>query len=224
VNFITLTYYDSSFSAPAAFAPQVLKNIFGEVISRHGLKQLRIAETEKYAHVTYFFNGGEEQVFDGEIRAMVESPKDVATYDQKPSMSIYKVTEEFKKHIKDVDVVIMNFANPDMVGHTGILEAAVEACKAVDECLGEVIKTADEYNAVLVVTADHGNAEQLWDYENNQPHTAHTLNPVPFIIHNKDCRLTDKTGKLADIAPTMLALLGVNQPEEMTGTSLLTDA
>lgn len=221
VHFITMTFYEKNLKAPIAYEPQVLKNILGDVLSRNGLKQLRIAETEKYAHVTYFFNGGEEKVFDGEKRVLVNSPKEVATYDEKPSMSIYSVTEEFKEAVKDVDVVIMNFANPDMVGHTGILEAAVAACKAVDECLGEVIKTAEELDAVLAVTADHGNAEQMWDYENDQPHTAHTLNPVPFIVYGLDCELTEKTGKLADIAPTMLDILGLEQPAEMTGVSLL---
>ncbi|ADD69670.1 phosphoglycerate mutase, 2,3-bisphosphoglycerate- independent [Denitrovibrio acetiphilus DSM 12809] len=221
IDFMTMTFYESSFTAPMAFQPQVLTNILGEVLSKNGLKQLRIAETEKYAHVTYFFNGGEEKVFEGEHRALVESPKEVATYDEKPSMSIYKVIERFREEIGSVDVAIMNFANPDMVGHTGILDAAVSACKAVDECLGEVIRLADEHNAILAVTADHGNAEQMWDYENNQPHTAHTLNPVPFIIYNFNCELTEKTGKLADIAPTMLELLGIEQPAEMTGTSLL---
>jgi 2,3-bisphosphoglycerate-independent phosphoglycerate mutase len=221
VKFLTMTLYDSQFTAPVAFAPEGLNNIFGEVVSRKGLKQLRIAETEKYAHVTYFFNGGKETVFDGEMRALIESPKEVSTYDEKPEMSVYKVTERFKEEFDKVDVVIMNFANPDMVGHTGIQEAAIKACAAVDECLGEVIKFAKEKNAVLAVTADHGNAELMWDEANNQPQTAHTLNPVPFIIFNKECKLTPETGKLADIAPTMLELLGIDQPEEMTGQSLI---
>jgi len=221
VHFLTMTFYDSQLTAPIAFEPQILKNILGEVLSRQGKKQLRIAETEKYAHVTYFFNGGEEKVFQGEERALIESPKEVATYDEKPSMSIYSVTDKFKELIDDVDVVIMNFANPDMVGHTGILEAAVEACKAVDECLGEVVKIAKEKNAVLCVTADHGNAEQMYDPVSGQPHTAHTLNPVPFIIYNSDVTLKEETGKLADIAPTMLEILGIDQPSEMTGKSLL---
>lgn len=221
VHFLTMTFYEGDFTSAIAFEPQVLKNILGEVLSRNGLKQLRIAETEKYAHVTYFFNGGEEKVFEGESRVLVESPKDVATYDEKPSMSIYTVAEKFADEIGNVDVAIMNFANPDMVGHTGILDAAVNACKAVDECLGKVVELADKHNAVLCVTADHGNAEQMWDYVNDQPHTAHTLNPVPFIVYNCDCELTDKTGKLADIAPTILELLGIEQPAEMNGTSLL---
>ncbi|WP_277656020.1 2,3-bisphosphoglycerate-independent phosphoglycerate mutase [Seleniivibrio woodruffii] len=221
VHFMTLTQYDSKYDCPYAFGPEGLNNIFGEVISRKGLKQLRIAETEKYAHVTYFFNGGAETVFEGEKRALLESPRDVATYDLKPQMSIHEVVKRFKEEIDSVDVVIMNFANPDMVGHSGILEAAVKACLAVDECLGEVMKVIKEKGAVLAVTADHGNAEQMWDYENNQPHTAHTLNPVPFIIYNLDCKLTEKTGKLADIAPTLLDIMGIEKPAEMTGESLL---
>ncbi|MGE4266916.1 MAG: 2,3-bisphosphoglycerate-independent phosphoglycerate mutase [Deferribacterales bacterium] len=221
VHFMTLTQYDSKFPCPYAFGPEALKNIFGEVVSKHGLKQLRIAETEKYAHVTYFFNGGAETVFEGEKRALLESPRDVATYDLKPQMSVYQVLDRFKQEIDSVDVVIMNFANPDMVGHSGILEAAVKACIAVDECLGEVMKIVKEKNAVLAVTADHGNCELMWDYVNNQPHTAHTLNPVPFIIYNYGCKLTDKTGKLADIAPTLLDIIGIEKPAEMTGESLL---
>lgn len=221
VGFMTLTQYDSRYTCPYAFGAEALHNIFGEVVSKHGLKQLRIAETEKYAHVTFFFNGGAETLFEGEKRALLNSPRDVATYDLKPQMSVYEVTEQFKKEIDSVDVVIMNFANPDMVGHTGIVDAAVAACRAVDECLGEVIKVAKEKNAVLAVTADHGNVEQLWDYENNQPHTAHTLNPVPFIIVNKDVKLKEKTGKLADIAPTLLDIMGIEIPAEMTGESLI---
>lgn len=221
VKFMTLTMYDGKYACPYAFGAESLTNIFGEVISKHGLTQLRIAETEKYAHVTYFFNGGAETIFDGEKRSLLSSPRDVATYDLKPEMSVYEVTETFKKEIDSVDVVIMNFANPDMVGHTGIVDAAVAACKAVDECLGEVIRIAKEKNAVLAVTADHGNVEQLWDYENNQPHTAHTLNPVPFIIVNKDVKLNQKTGKLADIAPTLLDIMGIEIPAEMTGESLI---
>jgi len=221
VSFLTMTLYDSQFTAPIAFEPEELNNIFGEIISEKGLKQLRIAETEKYAHVTYFFNGGKETVFDGEMRALIESPKDVATYDEKPEMSVRAVTDRFKEEFDKVDVVIMNFANPDMVGHTGLTDAAVKACKAVDDCLGEVMEFAKSKGATLCVTADHGNAELMWDEKSNQPQTAHTLNPVPFIVFNRDCKLTPETGKLADIAPTMLELLAIEQPEEMTGTSLL---
>ncbi len=223
VNFMTLTRYEKNYSFPVAYPPEELNDIFGEVISAQGLKQLRIAETEKYAHVTYFFNGGRETVFEGEVRELIESPKDVPTYDKKPEMSVYKVAEKFKEvFLKgDVDVAVMNFANPDMVGHTGVEEAAVKACRAVDECLGEIIRIADETGAVLAVTADHGNCEQMWDYENDQPHTAHTLNPVPFIVYNYKCKLKSGRGKLADIAPTLLDILGIKQPGAMTGESLL---
>ncbi|BAI81348.1 phosphoglycerate mutase [Deferribacter desulfuricans SSM1] len=223
VEFITMTEYQKDFNVPVAFPPENLKNIFGEVISKKGLRQLRIAETEKYAHVTFFFNGGRELVFEGEERILVPSPKEVATYDQKPEMSVFEVVDRFEEKVtnENIDVVIMNFANPDMVGHTGVLDAAIKACKAVDEALGRVVKIADELGAVLLVTADHGNSEQMWDYENNQPHTAHTLNPVPFIIYNYDCKLKDGMGKLADIAPTMLEILNIDKPNEMTGESLI---
>ncbi|MCD8493688.1 MAG: hypothetical protein LRY51_18350 [Geovibrio sp.] len=149
-----------------------------------------MAETEKYAHVTYFFNGGRETVFDGEVRELIESPKDVPTYDKKPEMSVYKVAEKFREVFLqgDIDVAVMNFANPDMVGHTGVEEAAVKACRAVDECLGEVVRIADETGAVLDRHCGSRNCEQMWDYENDQPHTAHTLNPVPFIVYNYKMR------------------------------------
>ena len=198
-------------------------NILGEVISNSGLKQLRIAETEKYAHVTYFFNGGREEPFKNEERALIASPRDVATYDLKPQMSVYEVESKFEELFRkgDIDVVIMNFANPDMVGHTGVEEAAVNACKAVDDCLGKVMQTAKDMNAALFVTADHGNSEQMWDYENNQPHTAHTLNPVVFAVYNYQGNLNGIHGKLADIAPTILKVLNISQPKEMTGESLL---
>jgi len=223
IKLMTMTQYEEAFDLPVAFPPETLKNIFGEIVSKKGLKQLRIAETEKYAHVTYFFNGGEEMVFDGEERALIPSPKEVATYDMKPEMSVCEVETKFEEIFKkgDIDVVVMNFANPDMVGHTGIEEAAVAACKAVDKKLGKVVKIAEETDSILLVTADHGNCEQMWDYENNQPHTAHTLNPVPFIIYNYDCELEQTGGKLADIAPTMLEIMGIDIPEEMTGQSLL---
>lgn len=223
VAFMTMTRYEKKHGFPAAYPPAELTDIFGEVVSREGLTQLRIAETEKYAHVTYFFNGGRETVFIGERRELVESPKDVSTYDQKPEMSVYGVVERFKEvFLKGgIDVTVMNFANPDMVGHTGVEEAAVRACRAVDSALGEVIKIATETDSILAVTADHGNCEQMWDYENNQPHTAHTLNPVPFIVYNHKCVLKNTRGKLADIAPTLLDIMGIKQPESMTGESLL---
>ena len=223
VFFMSMTEYDSSFNFPCAFPPESLKNIFGEVISNKGLKQLRIAETEKYAHVTFFFNGGREKVFENEKRILVDSPREVATYDLKPEMSVYEVTDKFEEEFSkgEIDVVIMNFANPDMVGHTGIEEAAIKACKHVDNCLGKVKEIAERENAVLVVTADHGNCEQMVD-ENGEPHTAHTLNKVPFIIYNYDCKLKANSDvKLADIAPTMLDILGIEKPVEMTGESLI---
>lgn len=223
LNVVTMTEYEKSFGLPIAYPPEDLVNILGEVISNSGLKQLRIAETEKYAHVTYFFNGGREEPFKNEERALIASPRDVATYDLKPQMSVYEVESKFEELFRkgDIDVVIMNFANPDMVGHTGVEEAAVNACKAVDECLGKVMQTAHDMNAVLFVTADHGNSEQMWDYENNQPHTAHTLNPVVFAVYNYKGNLNGTHGKLADIAPTILKVLNIAQPKEMTGESLL---
>lgn len=223
LDIITLTEYEKGFDLPIAYPPEDLKNIFGEVVSNNGLTQLRIAETEKYAHVTYFFNGGVEEPFKNERRELIASPRDVATYDLKPSMSVYEVVSKFEEVFNrgDIDVVIMNFANPDMVGHTGIEEAAIKACKAVDECVGKVVAVADKVGAALIVTADHGNSENMWDYENNQPHTAHSLNPVTFIVHNYPCKLKEGKGKLADIAPTMLHILGINKPEDMTGNDLI---
>ena len=223
LNIITMTEYEKSFGLPIAYPPEDLVNILGEVISNSGLKQLRIAETEKYAHVTYFFNGGREEPFNNEERALIASPRDVATYDLKPQMSIYEVESKFEELFRkgDIDVVIMNFANPDMVGHTGIEDAATKACKAVDECVGKVMQVAKDMNAILFVTADHGNSEQMWDYENDQPHTAHTLNPVVFAVYNYSGNLNGKHGKLADIAPTILQALNIAQPKEMTGESLL---
>ncbi len=223
VFFMSMTEYDSSFDFPCAFPPESLINIFGEVISNQGLTQLRIAETEKYAHVTFFFNGGREKVFNNEKRILIDSPRDVATYDLKPEMSIYEVTSKFEEEFLKgkIDIAIMNFANPDMVGHTGIEEAAVKACKHVDNCLGKVKEIANKTNSVLVVTADHGNCEQMID-DNGESHTAHTLNKVPFIIYNYDCKLKNNQNiKLADIAPTLLEILKIEKPAEMTGESLI---
>ena len=204
-----------------AFKPTVLKNTFGEYISGKGLKQLRIAETEKYAHVTFFFNGGNEKQYEGEDRILVPSPK-VETYDLKPEMSAYEVTENVVNAIKSqkYDAIILNYANPDMVGHTGNLDAAVKAIEAIDECVGKVVKAINEVNGVLLITADHGNAEQMIDYKTGEPHTAHTTNPVPLVlIGMEDVKL--KEGKLADLAPTMLDIMGLEKPEEMTGESLI---
>lgn len=206
----------------AIYPPQTLPNIFGEVVSKAGLKQLRIAETEKYPHVSFFFNGGEEQVFEGEDRILVASPK-VATYDLQPEMSAPEVTEKLVAAIQSekYDAIILNFANPDMVGHSGILSAAMKAAEAVDTCLGKVIDAIKSVGGVAFVTADHGNCEVMVDPKTGEPHTAHTLNLVPTILVNAPEGVTLDNGRLADVAPTLLQLLGVPQPAEMTGKPLL---
>jgi len=223
VHYVCMTQYDKTIDAPVAFKPQVLVNTLGEYLSRQGIKQLRIAETEKYAHVTFFFNGGVEPPNPGEERILIPSPK-VATYDLKPEMSAYEVTEAVLKEIDSdkFEVIVLNFANPDMVGHTGVMEAAVKAVEAIDDCLSRIIERVKKKNGIVLVTADHGNVEQMTDPETGQPHTAHTLNPVPFIYVNdrdKDARL--QPGRLEDIAPTILELLGMEIPAEMTGKSLI---
>ncbi len=205
------------------FGPESLKNIFGEVVADHGLTQLRIAETEKYAHVTFFFNGGEERKFKGEERILVPSPK-VATYDLKPEMSVYEVTEKLVDAIENqrFDAIICNFANGDMVGHTGIMEAALKAVAAVDECLGKVVNAIKKVGGVLFVTADHGNVEKMVDEKTGAPYTAHTVGKVQGVLVN--CQMPIKglhDGKLADIAPTLLELLHIEKPAEMTGRSLI---
>ncbi len=222
--FVCFTNYDETMpNVHIAFKKEVLHNTFGEVVSKAGLKQLRIAETEKYAHVTFFFNGGEEKQYPGEDRILVPSPK-VETYDQKPEMSAYEVTDKVVEAIQNdkYDVIILNFANTDMVGHTGSLPAAIKAVEAVDECVGRIVKIIEEKKGNLLITADHGNAEQMIDYATGEPHTAHTTNPVPIILitENQSIRLKEN-GKLADLAPTMLDLMGIEKPEEMTGESLL---
>lgn len=205
------------------FAPEPLTHIFGEVVAEHGLTQLRIAETEKYAHVTFFFNGGEEAEFKGENRILIPSPK-VATYDLKPEMSVYEVTDALVDAIENqrYDVIICNFANGDMVGHTGIMEAALKAVAAVDENLGRVMKAIKDVDGVLLVTADHGNAEKMVDEKTGEPYTAHTVGKVQAVLYNApaDVKSMDN-GRLADIAPTLLDLLDIQKPEEMTGHSLL---
>ncbi len=220
--FVCMTQYDASMpNVEVAFKPEGLENTFGEYISKKGLRQLRIAETEKYAHVTFFFNGGVENVYDGEDRALINSPK-VATYDLQPEMSPPEVTEEAVKRIEsgDYDVIVLNFANCDMVGHTGDFDAAVKAVETVDECLGKVIAAIEKMNGVALVTADHGNADQMEDYDNGGAFTAHTTNVVPLVlIGRNDLKL--KNGRLADLAPTMLDLMGLDKPEEMTGESLI---
>ena len=203
-----------------AFKPQSLVNTLGEYISSKDMTQLRIAETEKYAHVTFFFNGGVEKIYEGEDRILVNSPK-VATYDLQPEMSAYEVTDKCVDAIKSgkYDMIILNFANCDMVGHTGIFEAAVKAVEAVDECVGKVTNAIAEMGGVSLITADHGNADKMFD-EDGSPFTAHTTNPVPFSVIGKDCKLRTG-GRLCDISPTILELIGVDQPDEMSGISLI---
>jgi 2,3-bisphosphoglycerate-independent phosphoglycerate mutase len=205
------------------FAPDNLEDTFGEIVSRAGMTQLRIAETEKYAHVTFFFNGGRETVFPGEERILVPSPK-VATYDKQPQMSAPEVTDKVVAAIQSgkFDVVVLNYANTDMVGHTGLLDAAEHAVEAVDRCLGRLAQAVEASGGTLVITADHGNAEMMRDPETGAPHTAHTLNPVPFLVVNPPAVVRRvQNGRLADVAPTLLALLGLPQPAVMTGHSLL---
>ena len=222
-----MTEYSSQLTKfiPALFTPEPLTNILGEVVANAGLKQLRIAETEKYAHVTFFFNGGREKEFAGEERILVPSPK-VATYDEKPEMSAYEITEKLVAAINSekFDFIVVNYANTDMVGHTGDTQAAIKAVEAVDDCLGKVIAATLAKGGAAIVTADHGNAEKMFDEATNQPHTAHTLNLVPVIIVAENLRgkhIQISEGKLGDIAPTILQLLGFKQPIEMTGRSLL---
>ena len=221
-TYVCMTEYDETFGLPVAFPPQRLKEIFGEVVSGLGLRQLRIAETEKYPHVTFFFNGGEERPYPGEDRCLIPSPKDVATYDLKPEMSAYPVTDEVVKRVASgvYDVIILNLANPDMVGHTGIMGAAVKACEAVDRCLARIIPAVDEAGGIAVITADHGNVEQMVDPETGGPFTAHTSNRVPFMVA-KDGYTLKGEGILADVAPTLLDIMGIEKPSEMTGKSLL---
>jgi 2,3-bisphosphoglycerate-independent phosphoglycerate mutase len=208
---------------PALFPPEDLADTFGDVVSRAGLTQLRIAETEKYAHVTFFFNGGRETEFPGESRILVPSPK-VATYDLKPEMSAYEVTDKLVEAIDEgrFDVIVVNYANTDMVGHTGDIGAAMKAVEAVDSCLGRLAAAVERAGGTLLITADHGNAEMMRDPKTGQAHTAHTLNPVPLVLANPPAGVTGlRDGRLADIAPTLLALLGLRQPAAMTGRPLL---
>ena len=217
-----MTQYDETMpNVNVAFKPETLKNTFGEYISSLGLKQLRIAETEKYAHVTFFFNGGEEKQYEGEDRILVPSPK-VETYDLKPEMSAYEVTEKVVEAINSekYDSIILNFANPDMVGHTGSMEAATKAIEEVDECLGKIINALSKHNGKALITADHGNAEQMIDYKTGEPLTSHTTNPVPLILYGME-NVKIRDGRLCDLAPTMLDMMSLKKPEEMTGESLL---
>ena len=225
VTFVCFTDYDDTIqNKQVAFHKVQLHNTFGEYLAAHNMTQARIAETEKYAHVTFFFNGGVEKPNEGEDRILVNSPKDVATYDLKPQMSAYEVCDKLVAAIKSdkYDVIVINFANPDMVGHTGVIEAAVKAIEAVDECVGKAYEALKEADGQMFICADHGNAEYMIDEETKEPFTAHTTNPVPFILVNADPAYKLKEGGcLADIAPTLIELMGMEQPAEMTGTSLL---
>jgi 2,3-bisphosphoglycerate-independent phosphoglycerate mutase len=224
-RYACMTTYDGTFGLPIAFSKETYRNIFPEVIARAGLTQLRCAETEKYAHVTYFFNGGREQPFEGEDRKMLPSPKDVPTYDKKPEMSAAAVAQTTADAIRSAryDFILVNFANPDMVGHTGFLDAAIHAVEAVDAGVGAIVDAARTHAGAVIITADHGNCELMRDPATGQPHTAHTLNPVPLLYVN-DADLKAKIrqgGRICDVAPMMLEILGLPQPAEMTGKSLL---
>lgn len=220
--FITLTEYDNTFKLPIAFSPERLTNIFPDYISQLGLKQLRIAETEKYAHVTFFFNGGIEKAYPQEERILIASPN-VTTYDLKPEMSAPEVTDRLISEIKSqkYDVIICNFANPDMVGHTGNLEATIKAIETIDQCLAKIIPALQSVGGEALITADHGNAEFMFDEKTQQPHTAHTCELVPLIYVGRPAHVINSQGILSDIAPTMLYLMGLKQPQEMTGQPLL---
>jgi len=220
--FVSLTEYSAAFDVPVAFPPERLNNVFGEYISKLGLRQLRIAETEKYAHVTFFFNGGNEDVLDGEDRILVPSP-DVATYDLKPEMSAAELTDKLLEAIQSekYESIICNYANPDMVGHTGNYAATLKAIEALDTCLGRVIEATQAVGGELLITADHGNAEQMRDNKTGQNHTAHTSNPVPLIYIGRPASL-ENSGALSDLAPTMLYLMNIEKPAEMGGHTLVT--
>lgn len=220
--YVCMTQYDKEYDLPVAFPPSDIKNGMGEVLGREGMKQLRIAETEKYAHVTFFFNGGVEEPNPGEERKLIPSPQEVDTYDEIPEMSAYKVTDTLldKLDKEDLDVIVLNYANPDMVGHTGDFDAAVKAVETVDNCLQKVIPKILEKGGQVLLTADHGNSEKMYD-EDGEPFTAHTSNRVPLLYIGGPEGSKLKEGKLADIAPTMLDLLGIDIPEEMTGDLLI---
>jgi len=224
LTFVTMTQYDKTLEGVhIAYKPESITNTLGEYVSKHGKNQLRIAETEKYAHVTFFFNGGVEKENPGEDRALIPSPK-VATYDLKPEMSAYEVTDELLKRLDQdkYDMIILNFANPDMVGHTGVVEAAIKAIEAVDECLGKIVNKVLEKDGEVFITADHGNSETMIDFSTGNPYTAHTTNPVPFLwVANNTEGKGLHEGKLADIAPTILDRMGLDVPAEMTGKTLI---
>ncbi len=222
-DLVTMTLYDETLHVPVAFSHGFVPNTLGEIVSRRGWRQLRIAETEKYAHVTYFFNGGSERVFPGEVRVLIPSPK-VATYDLRPEMSAYEVTERLLQELETggYRFIVLNFANPDMVGHTGNLQAAIRAIEVVDECLGRVVDAILARRGAALIVADHGNAEQMIDRRHNQPHTAHTPNPVPCILVARGVEgWSLRPGTMADVAPTLMELMGLQPPPEMDGRSLI---
>ena len=222
--YVCMTQYDAEMpNVHVAFKPETLVNTMGEIISKHGLKQLRIAETQKYAHVTFFFNGGEEKVYPGEDRVLIDSPK-ISTFDLKPEMSAYEVCDAACERVLSdkYDVVILNYANCDMVGHTGVFDAAVKAVETVDECVGKLADATLKMNGVILITADHGNADKMYE-DDGSPFTAHTTNPVPLIVagYGNDFKLKAHGGKLCDLSPTMLDIMGIEKPKEMTGESLI---
>ncbi|PTU04364.1 2,3-bisphosphoglycerate-independent phosphoglycerate mutase, partial [Pseudomonas sp. HMWF031] len=221
-GFVMLTQYAASIPAPAAFAAGSLENVLGDYLAKNGKTQLRIAETEKYAHVTFFFSGGREEPFPGEERILIPSPK-VATYDLQPEMSAPEVTDRIVDAIEHqrYDVIVVNYANGDMVGHSGVFEAAVKAVECLDQCVGRIVEALEKVGGEALITADHGNVEQMSDETTGQAHTAHTTEPVPFIYVGKRDLKVREGGVLADVAPTMLKLLGLEKPAEMTGTSIL---
>jgi 2,3-bisphosphoglycerate-independent phosphoglycerate mutase len=220
-NFVTLSNYGAEFTLPCAYTADAIHNDLGEYVAAKGLKQLRIAETEKYAHVTYFFSGGKEQPYPGEERILVPSPK-VATYDLQPEMSAFTVTEKLEAAIlsRQYPLMVCNYANCDMVGHSGDMNAAIKAIETLDICIDRVVKAMQSIGGEVIITADHGNAEQMMDHQTHQAHTAHTLNPVPFLYIGRKAQLTDN-GSLRDIAPSLLCMMGLSQPAEMTGHSLI---
>jgi 2,3-bisphosphoglycerate-independent phosphoglycerate mutase len=223
VDLTTMTRYRDDFDFPVAFPEQVVENTLADVLSKHGIRQLHAAETEKYAHVTYFLDGGREQQFAGEERILVDSPREVPSYDHQPEMSAPAVADRVVEAIEEngYGFVVVNFANPDMVGHTGVIPAVVQAVEITDECLGRVVEAVERAGGVTLVIADHGNAETLLEADGTSPHTAHTTNPVPVLLTAPEARLRD--GELSDVAPTVLALLGLEPPPEMTGENFVQD-
>jgi 2,3-bisphosphoglycerate-independent phosphoglycerate mutase len=223
VDLTTMTKYREDFDFPVVFPEQTVGMVMAEVLAQHGVRQLHAAETEKYAHVTYFFDGGREQEFPGETRVLVPSPRDVAGYDEKPEMSAVELTDRFVNEIGDgYAFAVINFANPDMVGHTGVIPAVVKAVETTDACLGRVVDAVGELGGVCLITADHGNAEKLLEDDGVSPHTAHTTNPVPLIVTAPDLSLRE--GELSDLVPTALALLGFEKPEQMTGRNVVANS